>query len=70
MDASDLIGTGRAVLRELWAVGWPSEVVLSVAASLIDEGKRRIISESEVSDRVSFGCLPVDGEASEGSILN
>ena len=70
MNPADLVGTGRAVLKELWQQGWPSEVVLSVAASLIEEGKGRIISESEVSDRVSFGCRPVGGLTSDGLTLN
>jgi len=70
LDPTDLPATGRAVLRELWAEGWPSEVVLGVASALVEEGRRRIISEREVSDRVGFIVRPPAGAPSAASILN
>jgi len=70
LDPADLIGTGRAVLRELWAEGWPSEVVLGVASALVEEARRRVISEREVDDRVNFTLRPGGGRHSDGSILN
>ena len=70
LDPADLPTTGRAVLRELWSEGWPSEVVLGVASALIEEARRRVITEREVSDRVNFTLHPAGGRHSDASILN